>query len=153
VQRGVLVKAKTRNVQYSTLPAASVLRRFFSLVVCGLSVFAMHKSEARAEPASDHTPIHIPMVIQQNPKFGTSKVSVRVGIGNLPPLPVIFDTGSSGLHVYADANLDAPGSGVRCTQTPTKVTYGNPPRIILSGVVCYADQCQRSGFSQSRRDV
>jgi len=69
---------------------------------------------------------------------GTYKASIDVGVGNLAPLRFGFDTGSTGLHVFADAKLDRSGSGVRCSRTPTSVVYGNPPRIILSGVMCYA---------------
>ncbi len=82
-------------------------------------------------------PIHVPLTMNQT-RAGTYKADIDVRIGNLAPLPFGFDTGSTGLHVFADAKLDAAGSGVRCSQTPTSVTYGNPPRIIFSGVMCFA---------------
>jgi hypothetical protein len=101
-----------------------------------------------AEPSaiSGGAPIHIPLAVVENPTFGTYKIHIDVGIGNLAPLPMVFDTGSTGLHVFADANLEAPGSGVQCTQMPTSVTYGNPARIIFNGVVCYA-QLHLGGFT------
>ncbi|MBV8118063.1 MAG: hypothetical protein JOZ01_08785 [Candidatus Eremiobacteraeota bacterium] len=93
---------------------------------------------AQAAPSGDDAPLAIPLAVSQNHAFGTYKARIDVAIGNAAPLAFGFDTGSSGLHVFADANLDAPGSGVRCTQTPTSVTYGNPARITYTGVVCYA---------------
>jgi hypothetical protein len=76
--------------------------------------------------------------VSRNPYFGTYSAQIAIALGNGKPLAFGFDTGSSGLHVFADANLDAPDSGVQCSHTATSVTYGNPPRIIFSGVVCYA---------------
>ena len=84
------------------------------------------------------TPVRIPLTVAENPHFGTYSAKITIALGNGKPLPFGFDSGSSGLHAFADAGLDAPGSGVQCTQTPTHVTYGNPPRITFSGVVCYA---------------
>jgi hypothetical protein len=69
---------------------------------------------------------------------GTYKANLDVGIGNLQAIPFVFDTGSTGLHVFADVNFDGPESGIQCTQTPTRVVYGNPPRVIFRGVICNA---------------
>lgn len=69
---------------------------------------------------------------------GALKPRITIGVGDVPGLSMGFDTGSSGLHVFADASLTRPGSGVQCTDSATTVTYGNPARIILSGVICYA---------------
>jgi len=82
--------------------------------------------------------VQIPLTLTENPRFRTFSAKIVVALGNGRPLPFGFDTGSSGLHAFADAALDAPGSGVQCTHVPTSVTYGNPPRIIFSGVVCHA---------------
>ena len=82
-------------------------------------------------------PVRVPLTMSRT-RAGTYKATLDVRIGNLARLPFGFDTGSTGLHVFADAKLDAAGSGVACSKTPTSVTYGNPPRIIFSGVMCYA---------------
>jgi hypothetical protein len=82
-------------------------------------------------------PVRVPLTMIHT-RAGTYKAIVDVRIGNLGALPFTFDTGSTGLHVFANAKLDAAGSGVECSQTPTSVTYGNPPRVIYSGVMCYA---------------
>lgn len=102
-----------------------------------LSVLCFSTTGAHAQnPGS--APIHIPVAMWQKNANGIKKPRINIGIGDLPPLPVGFDTGSSGLHVFADANLMAPNSGVKCSDIATTVTYGNPPLITFSGVVCYA---------------
>lgn len=115
------------------------MARFFLAAACGLAVFM--GACAQASPIADNggdAPIQIPLAVSQNPYFGTYKIRINVSFGNGKPLPMGFDTGSSGLHVFADANLERDGADVDCTQTPTSVVYGNPPRIIFNGVVCYA---------------
>lgn len=109
------------------------------LVACiVLTVSAAGDVQAQADPAfDDSTPVHIPLTVWQTPSR-TYKAAITVGIGSDKTLPFGFDTGSTGLRVFADADLGAPHSGVQCSQTPTSVTYGNPARIIYSGVVCYA---------------
>ncbi len=84
--------------------------------------------------------------MSRNPSFGTYAAKIAIALGNGKPLAFGFDTGSSGLHVFADADLDAPGTGVQCSHTPTSVTYGNAARITFSGVVCYA-QLHFEGFT------
>jgi hypothetical protein len=94
---------------------------------------------ASPPPRVASSPISIPLEVVRNAKYGTYLANVAVGIGNTPSRPFKFDTGSEGFHVYADADLTRPSSGVRCSNVPTQVIYGNPPRIIFSGVVCYAE--------------
>ena len=118
------------------------MARVAPLALCGALVLPAVGCAGSAAATSELTqaasPLHIPLTVTQNARFGTYSPKITVAIGNGKPLPFGFDTGSSGLHVFADANLDAPNSGVRCTKTPTTVTYGNPARITFSGVVCYA---------------
>jgi hypothetical protein len=89
-------------------------------------------------PVSADKPVHIPINMWRKNVNGVWKPRIDIGLGNLKPLPFGFDTGSTGLHVFAAANLMKPASGVRCTDEPADVTYGNPPRITYVGVVCYA---------------
>jgi hypothetical protein len=124
------------------------MTRTAPIVLCAALVFPTIGC-AQGVPVSnepDESPVQIPLTVTQNPRFGTYSAKIAIALGNGKPLAFGFDTGSSGLHVFADANLEAPNSGVRCTQTPTKVTYGNPPRITFAGVVCYA-QLHFDGFS------
>ncbi len=90
---------------------------------------------AHAQTAS--APVHIPLTVSQT-RAGTYKANINIGIGNMQPAPFAFDTGSTGLHAFAAARLDAPNSGVQCSQTPVSFTVGNPGRVTYSGVVCYA---------------
>jgi|SRR5581483_3548065 len=87
--------------------------------------------------ASARRGVAIPLTVRQLPR-GTYKAELYVRFGNLAPLPLAFDTGSAGLHVFAAAGLDAPGSGVTCTQQPLTFTVGNPGRITYEGITCYA---------------
>jgi hypothetical protein len=103
-------------------------------------------SRDQAAPASgdDDAPVHVPLTVTRD-RAGTYKPTIAIALGAGKPLPFGFDTGSSGLHAFADANLEAT-DGVQCTQTPTSVTYGNPARITYSGVICHA-QLHFEGYS------
>lgn len=107
----------------------TVPRGVWVLMVCAASA-------AAAEPAQKE--ISIPLTVRQLPHVNTYKADVSIGFGNLRRLPIAFDTGSTGLHVFAAARLDAPGSGVECTAIPVSFTVGNPGRVTYSGVICNA---------------
>jgi hypothetical protein len=112
----------------------------FRVVLCGLALLPIGgcaQAGAATPPGADSdVPVNIPLTVVQNPRYGTYSPKISIALGNGKPLPFGFDTGSTGLHVFADANLDAPDSGAQCTQTPTSVTYGNPARITFHGVIC-----------------
>jgi hypothetical protein len=113
--------------------------RLLLITVCGLLAFpAIGCAQASPVSGDDDAPLQIPLTLSRNPSFGTYAAKIAIAFGNGKSLAFGFDTGSSGLHVFADADLDAPGAGVQCSHTPTSVTYGNPARITLHGVVCYA---------------
>lgn len=84
----------------------------------------------------DSPPITLPLTIVDYQSYPSS-VNINVGIGDLPPMPFKFDTGSTGLHALPLANITS-GNGVRCTDTPTETDYGLPPYITFTGHVCYA---------------
>lgn len=115
---------------------ARVVRIWFA-AICSSLLVAVGCTQATPIAAADDAPAQIPLAVSENPHFGTYSAKIAIALGNGKALPFGFDTGSSGLHVFADADLDKT-DGVRCTQTPTSVTYGNPARITFSGVVCYA---------------
>jgi len=107
----------------------------FFVAIFSLLAFSVN---AHAQVTSnDAAPVHIPLVMSQT-RSGTYKANINIGIGDMQPAPFAFDTGSTGLHVFAAANLDAPGSGVQCSKTPISFTVGNPGRVTYSGVICYA---------------
>ena len=61
---------------------------------------------------------------------------VRVQVGHSKPVPVLLDTGSTGLRIYAPAVDTAPGSGVAVTSERNSITYAGGQR--LTGVVATA---------------
>jgi hypothetical protein len=125
--------------------------RLLLITVCGLLAFpAIGCAQASPFSDGDATPLQIPLAMSRNPHFDTYAAKLAIALGNGKPLAFGFDTGSSGLHVFADADLDAPDTGVQCSHTPTSVTYGNPARIKFSGVVCYA-QLHFEGFTTPAR--
>jgi hypothetical protein len=111
------------------------------LILATVGCFCAYTTVASADAGgaipNGQGPVRVPLTMIRT-RAGTYKAIIGVRIGNLAPLPFTFDTGSTGLHVFANAKLDAAGSGAACSQTPTSVTYGNPPRVIYSGVMCYA---------------
>lgn len=111
------------------------MRHLYPLVFWSLAVFTALGLSAQADELQ---PVHVPLEIWQNTN-GATKANLSIGIGNMQPVPFLFDTGSAGLHVFSTTRLDtSPGSGIRCTNTPTHVTYGNPATIVYKGVICYA---------------
>ena len=110
---------------------------FWCLVACTGASHAQTADSNPDRPTPPPLPISVPLGVSQT-GAGTYKADLSVGIGNLAPLSFGVDTGSAGLHVFAAAHLDAPDSGVQCTQAPITFTVGNPGRIIYSGVLCYA---------------
>ena len=65
---------------------------------------------------------------------GAPHVEVRVGNSN--PVPVLLDTGSSGLHIFDTAVNTGTGSGVTLTSQPANITYAGGHRF--TGVVANA---------------
>lgn len=106
----------------------------FRLLTVTISGVVLGMFTAAVNPSS---PTVVPLIIERNAR-GTYKADIAVGIGNLRQLPMAFDTGSTGLHVFAAAPLQSPGSGVLCSTKPITFTVGNPARIIYNGVACTA---------------
>jgi hypothetical protein len=68
-------------------------------------------------------------------------VDVRVGASK--PVPVILDTGSSGLHVFNSAVIATPGAGVSVTSQRSNITYAGGHRftgVVASAVVTIGSQ-------------
>ena len=61
---------------------------------------------------------------------------IDVRVGNGPEVPVILDSGSTGLHIYTQAVRLGPGSGVTVTGRPDTIDYLNG--AVQSGVVATA---------------
>ena len=54
--------------------------------------------------------------------FG-ARPTITVRVGNGPRVPVLLDTGSTGLHIYSDGVRLGPRSGVTLTAHPDSATY------------------------------
>jgi hypothetical protein len=65
-----------------------------------------------------------------------ARPTVEVRVGNSNPVPVILDTGSSGLHIFDTAVSTGTGSGVTLTSQPANITYAGGHRF--TGVVANA---------------
>ena len=68
---------------------------------------------------------------QGTPEGARPVVDVRVGSSQ--SVPVLLDTGSSGLHIFDTAVKTGPGSGVTLTSRPANITYAGGHRF--TGVV------------------
>jgi hypothetical protein len=121
-----------------------------SLLAAGLLTASMFAAGAQGYPALP-APVTVPLTVSENDQFGTYRAVLDVGVGALKAFPIVFDTGSTGLRLFAVPGVGEPFSGTRCSHTPTSVTYGNPGRITYSGVVCYA--YVRIGSIKTAREV
>ncbi len=123
-------------------------RRWLSVVVVCASVSAVLPATlalgsvagASATPpaaASPVAPVAVPVTVrggQGAPGGAEPIVKVRVGTSNA--VPVFLDTGSSGLHIFADAVATGSASGVTVTSGTSDITYAGGERF--TGVVATA---------------
>src|ERR1700733_5332549 len=65
-----------------------------------------------------------------------ARPTVEVRVGNSNPVPVLLDTGSSGLRIFNTAVNTGTGSGVTLTSQPSNITYSGGHRF--TGVVANA---------------
>jgi hypothetical protein len=69
-------------------------------------------------------------------KFYGAVPMIEVRVGNGPRVPVVLDTGSTGLQIYEPGVRLGAGSGVSVTSHPETVTYGGGD--VLRGVLASA---------------
>jgi hypothetical protein len=74
---------------------------------------------------------------------------IAVRVGNSPAVPVLVDTGSSGLHIFDNVVDTSPGSGVSLTSQKADITYSGGHRFV--GVV--ADAVITMGSSATKMPV
>jgi hypothetical protein len=65
-----------------------------------------------------------------------ARPTVEVRVGNSNPVPVLLDTGSSGLHIFGNGIETGPTSGVTLSSQPADITYSGGDRF--TGVVADA---------------
>lgn len=97
------------------------------------AVAAIAVSSASAVPAAVAIPV---TVLGGQGLPGGIQPLVQVRVGRSPRVSVILDTGSSGLHIFANAVATGPASGVTVTSAPANITYAGGHRFI--GVVAAA---------------
>ena len=79
-------------------------------------------TEASPAPARSPSQVSVPVsVLGGQGEPGGSSPTVQITVGGWGPIPVVLDTGSSGLHVFAGAVN--PGSGVTVTDQTSNITY------------------------------
>jgi hypothetical protein len=127
-------------MQSSTRVSGTLLVLFFARIFTCMATSALVLSIgdiAKADQDSGRKEVHVPLTVSET-RASTYKANINIGIGKLMPLSFVFDTGSTGFHVFKAARLDAPGSGVNCTEKTITFTVGNPGKLTYSGVICYA---------------
>jgi hypothetical protein len=92
---------------------------------------------ATAVSASPDARVVVPVTIEggQGTRSGAHPM-VQVRVGTSAPVPLLVDTGSTGLQVFAAVVDTKPGSGVTVTDRPDQITYSGGHR--LTGVVADA---------------
>jgi hypothetical protein len=106
------------------------------LVIAGLLILAGVCGTSEASAAA-RLPATVPVVVlggQGAPQGARPTVEVRVGNSN--PVPVLLDTGSSGLHIFDTAVNTGTGSGVTLSSQASNITYSGGQRF--TGVVADA---------------
>jgi hypothetical protein len=98
----------------------------------GVSLMAF-SSVASASTAMSVVPV---TVLDGQGTSEGARPTVEVSVGNSPPVPVLLDTGSSGLHIFDNAVDTGADSGVTLTDQPANITYSGGHRF--TGVVANA---------------
>ncbi len=93
---------------------------------------------AAAHPGSSPVaPVAVPVTIHGGQGAATgAQPMVEVRVGNSKPVPVLLDTGSTGLQMYAPVVNTARGGGVSVTAQRDAITYAGGHRFV--GVVARA---------------
>lgn len=93
---------------------------------------AARQPAARAHPGPP--PVAVPLAVHWF--IGGAHPLVTVRVGNGPAVPVLLDTGSTGLHIYLPGVRLGPHSGIAVTKRRDSVTYGDGR--VQSGTIAYA---------------
>ena len=112
-----------------------------SVVLVGGAAIALASSSQatshKRAPVGVPRPIRVPLTIRGGVgTAGGAHPSIRIKVGNGPTVPVIFDAGSVGLHIYAPGVKTGPGGGVTKTRTPDSIMYVDG--TVQTGVVATA---------------
>ncbi len=98
-----------------------------------LSAAGAHSTPKTGPPA----PVKVPVKIQGGQgTVNGARPMVEVRVGNSKPVPVLLDTGSTGLQIYAPVVNTGPGGGVTVTAKRDSITYAGGHRFV--GVAAHA---------------
>ena len=92
--------------------------------------------------ATESVVVPLSVAGEQGSPGGVSPM-VEVHVGASKPVPVILDTGSSGLHIFANAVDSSPGAGVSVTSLKSNITYAGGHRftgVVASAIVTIGSQ-------------
>ena len=109
---------------------------------------ASGSSAAHEIVASQPVVVHVRVLDGQGTPQGARPI-VDVRVGNSTPVPVLLDTGSSGLRIFDSAIRTGTGSGVTLTSKKSNITYAGGHRF--TGVV--ADAVVAVGSSPTRLPI
>ena len=126
-----------------------MIRKTFSRLAAAATsagvVTSLFVSEGNGQVAGAATnPVVVPLSVAggQGSPGGTSPI-VEVQVGASNPVPVILDTGSSGLHIFATAVDTTPGARVSVTSEKSNITYAGGHRftgVVASAVITIGTQ-------------
>jgi hypothetical protein len=114
------------------------------VILAVVALVATLASPAQATPSN----IAVPITVTTSPNGG-AQTFVKVKVGTSAAVPVILDTGSSGLHIFANKVPTGAGSGVTVSTTPANITYSGGHRLV--GVVANAKV--QIGSAQTSRAI
>jgi Protein of unknown function (DUF3443) len=122
------------------------MKFFIGLAMCGiLTTGAVGvTADASVQPGPADVPVSV-LDGQGTTEGARPTVEVRVGTSN--SVPVLLDTGSSGLHIFDTAVETGPGSGVTLTSQPANITYSGGDSftgIVGSAVVTIGSYATKS---------
>ena len=122
----------------------TVLKLAAAVAIAGLFVSGGNAPVADAATKSVVVPVSVAGA--QGSAVGASPI-VEVRVGTSRPVPVILDTGSSGLHIFNTAVNATPGAGVSVTSQRSNITYAGGHRftgVVASAVVTIGSQATAS---------
>jgi len=107
------------------------------LATAGAGAAAAITQAAPSRSSQTQLPVTVPLTLNgaQGAASGAHPL-IKVKVGNGPAVPVVLDTGSVGLHIYAPGVKTGRGGGVTRTQQPDSITYVDG--TVQSGVIATA---------------
>ncbi len=113
-------------------------RRVLAGLVAAAALFGAWAAASAAAKAGPG-PVTVPISISGGQGTATgARPMVKVRVGRSKPVPLLLDTGSSGLRIFEPVVRTGPGSGVTVTSRRNVITYAGGHRyagVVASAVV------------------